>query len=115
MMAERYGRQRGQQLEGMIRIRVQPKGKHIVRLVRQWCDAARRELVRVAKRQKKGRGDELVLFTDKMTMHLHPDGAGSLVAHYINDQPANVETERFDSYLGRGTIVLDTDATVSYT
>lgn len=109
MMAERYGRQRGQRLEGMLRIRVQPRGKHIARLVRQWCDAARQQLVRVAKRQRKGGGEELVLFTDKMTIHAHQGDAGALVAHFINDQPSSEELDRFDSYLGKGTIICEVE------
>ena len=108
-MAERYGRQRGQRLEGMIRIRVQPRGKHIAKLVRQWCDAARRELVRVAKRQKNGR-EEIVLFTDRMAIHARPETLETLIAHYINDQPAKEELDRFDSYLGKGTVLCDMDS-----
>jgi hypothetical protein len=105
-MAERYGRNRGQRLGGTIHIRVQPKGKHITRLVRQWCNAAGRGLVRVAKRQKNGR-EELVLLTDKMTIHARLENAETLIAHYINDQPSKEDLDRFDSYLGAGAIVCE--------
>lgn len=106
IMAERYGRQRGQRMGGAIRIRFQPKGGNITRLVRQWCDAASRELVRVAKRQGKGR-DEILLLTNRMSIHSRPEGPDTLVAHYINDKPLAEDLERFDSYLGRGKIVCD--------
>lgn len=109
LMAKRYGMQHGQRLEGMIRIRVQQRGNHITRLVQQWCDAARRELVRVARRPKKGR-EELVLFTDAMTIHTCPGDGGTLVAHNINDQPSAEDLDRFDSYLGRGTIICDVNS-----
>ena len=109
MMAERYGRQRGERLEGMIRIRVQPRGKDIAKLVRKWCDAARHQLVRVAKRQKKGR-EELVLCTDQMTIHAHPGDGGELVAYFINDQPSAEELDYFDSYLGKGTILCNVES-----
>src|SRR4029077_3087594 len=85
-MAERYGRQRGQRLEGDVHIQFQATGGHIVRLVRQWCDAVGRELVRVAKRQRKGR-DELLRLTNQMAIYSRPGEASTLVAHYINDNP----------------------------
>ena len=106
-MAERYGRQRGQRLEGAVRIRFQAKGAHITRLVRRWCDAAGRELVRVAKRQVKGR-EELLLLTNRMAIYARAGDAGALTAHYINDNPPAEDLERFDSYLGRATIILET-------
>jgi phosphatidylserine/phosphatidylglycerophosphate/cardiolipin synthase-like enzyme len=105
-MAERYGRQRGQQLGGMVRVRFQPKGGHISRLVRQWCDAAGRELVRVAKRQAKGR-EEILLLTNRMAIYARPGDSGALVAHYINDKPPTEDLDRFDSYLGSGTVVCE--------
>lgn len=108
LMAERYGRQRGQRLGGMIRIRVQPKGNQIDKLVRQWCDEARHQLVRVARRQKKGR-EELVLCTNKTMIHTYPGDAGALVAHFINVPPSAEELDRFDSYLGKGTVIFDVD------
>jgi hypothetical protein len=108
MMAERYGRQRGQRLEGEIHIRIRPNEKLTTRLVRQWCDAARLQLVRLAKRQSNGR-EELVLFTDKMTLHARPGDTGTLCTNRINDQPSREELERFDSYLGKGTIICDVE------
>jgi hypothetical protein len=105
-MAERYGRQRGQLLAGLVSVQVQPKGGHITRLVRQWCDAAGRELVRIAKRQGKGR-EELLLLTNRMAMYARPNGSGALVVHYINDSPPAEDLERFDSYLGAGTVICD--------
>jgi len=107
-MAERYGRQRGQRLEGIVRIRFQPKGGHITRLARKWCDAARRELVRVVKRQVEGR-DELLLLTNRMAIHARHGDAGVLISHYINDSPPSKDLDRFDSYLGKGTIFCDVD------
>lgn len=105
-MAERYGRQRGQRLEGTIRIQIKPRGKNIARLVRQWCDAARNQLVRVSRWQEKGR-EELVLRTDELTIQAHPGDAGALVADRISDQRSPEELDRFDSYLGKSTIVCE--------
>jgi hypothetical protein len=105
-VAERYGRQRGQQLRGNIHIRFQTKGGHITRLARQWCDAAGRELVRIAQRQKKGR-DEVLLLTNHMAIYARAGGSGTLVAHYINDKPPREDLDRFDSYLGKGTILCE--------
>ncbi len=105
-VAERYGRQRGQRLEGDVHVRFQATGGHIVRLVRQWSDAAGRELVRVAKRQRKGR-DELLLLTNQMAIYTRPGEASTLFANYINDNPPAEDLELFDSYLGRGTVICD--------
>jgi hypothetical protein len=111
MMAKRYGGQRGEQLEGKIHIQVESKEKHIIRLVRQWCDAASSELVRVAKRKNRKGDEELVLLTDKMTIHINPSNSNSkrLVANSINDQPAKEELVRFDSYLGRANIICNVE------
>lgn len=109
MMAERYGNQRGQRLEGMIRIRVQSKGKLIGNLVRKWCDAARSELIRVVRPQDKSRGEEIILLTKKMTMHLGFGSRESLFIHSIKDQQSADESKLFDSYLGKGTLFFNID------
>ena len=105
-MAERYGRQRGQQLDGMIRIRVQPRGKDVVKLVRQWHDAAGRELVRV-KRMRKGRDENILLLTDRMAIYAHQGNTGTLIAYDIKDRPPADDLDRFDSYLGKSIIICD--------
>jgi len=106
VMAERYGSQRGARVSGDVRIRFQPKGGHITKLARQWCDAATRELVRVARKQRKVR-DETLLLTEKMAIHAHTGEAGVLIAHDINDNPPAEELERFDSYLGASKITCE--------
>lgn len=105
-MAERYGRQRGQRLGGIVSIRFQPKGQYIVKLARRWCEAAGRELVRVVRRPGKGR-DELLLLTNGVAVYARAGGSDTLIAHYINDNPPKSDLESFDSYLGAGTIVVD--------
>jgi phosphatidylserine/phosphatidylglycerophosphate/cardiolipin synthase-like enzyme len=106
-MAERYGRQRGQRLGGVIRIRLQAKGPNVARLARRWCDAAVRELVRVAMRKGKGR-EEVLLLTDRMALYARPGDAGNLTAHHVNESPPAEDLKLFDSYLGRATLICET-------
>ena len=75
-------------------------------MVRRWCDAARKELVRVSSRQSKER-KELILLTNEMAIYGIASGEGNITAHDIRDRLPAEDLKRFDSYLGRGTVICD--------
>ena len=104
-VANRYGKNRGQLWGGAIHIRFQPAGANI-NMVRRWCDAARKELVRVSSRQSKER-KELILLTNEMAIYGIASGEGNITAHDIRDRLPAEDLKRFDSYLGRGTVICD--------
>ena len=104
-VADRYGRHHGQRLEGPIRVRFQATPTNID-LVRRWCDAARKELVRVSSRQSRGR-EELVLLTNDMAIFGIATGQGDITAHAVRDRLPAEDLKRFDGYLGRGTVICD--------
>ena len=67
---------------------------------------ARKELVRVSSRQSKGR-EELVLLTNEMAIYGIATGQGHITAHAIRDKLPAEDLKRFDSHLGRGTVICD--------
>ena len=61
---------------GAIHIRFQPAGANI-NMVRRWCDAARKELVRVSSRQSKW-GKERILLTNDLAIYGIASGEGNI-------------------------------------
>ena len=57
---------------------------------------------------ERGKGsDELLLLTNRIAIYAKPGNAGSLTAHDVKENPPREDLNRFDSYLGRGTVIFD--------